>query len=55
MSHEKALQALRTGDFEKAARLLGPLVEQNQFRSDVLNHAYTLALTRKSTSGATDR
>jgi hypothetical protein len=44
MSHEEALAALRTGDFEKAASLLGPLVEQNRFGSDALNHAYTVAL-----------
>ena len=54
MSHEEALQAPRTGDFEKAARLLGPVVEQNQFRSDVLNHAYTLALHKTNSPALPD-
>jgi len=46
MSHEEALAALRKGDFQKAAGLLGPLVEQNRFGSDALNHAYTVALLK---------
>jgi len=50
MSNEEALQAMRTGDFEKAAGLLGPIVEENRFSSDILNHAYTLAL-HQSNSG----
>jgi len=44
MSHQEALEALRDEDFARAAGLLGPLVEQNRFSSDVLNQAYTLAL-----------
>ena len=44
MSQEDALQALRVGDFARAASLLGPMVEKNRSGSDVLNQAYTLAL-----------
>ncbi len=44
MSQQEALEALRAGNFEKAAGLLGSLVEKNRFGSDVLNHAYTVAL-----------
>jgi glycosyltransferase involved in cell wall biosynthesis len=41
---QKALDALRSGDFERAAARLKHLVEENRFASPVLNHAYTLAL-----------
>ena len=44
MSQQEALDALRAGDFEKAANLLVALVEDNQYSSDVLNHACTIAL-----------
>jgi hypothetical protein len=46
MSQEEALVALRARDFYKAAALLGTLVRENHFSSDVLNHAYTIALHR---------
>jgi glycosyltransferase involved in cell wall biosynthesis len=41
---QEALDALRSGDFESAAELLGQLVQENRYTSPVLNHAYTLAL-----------
>src|SRR2546426_1643812 len=41
---QKALDALRAGDFDRAATLLKSIVEANQYASLVHNHAYTLAL-----------
>lgn len=41
---QKALDALRSGDFETAAELLKQVVEKNSYASPVLNNAYTLAL-----------
>jgi glycosyltransferase involved in cell wall biosynthesis len=41
---QKALQALRSGDFDRAGTLLKHVVEEHQYASPVLNDAYTLAL-----------
>src|SRR5215471_11057687 len=41
---QKALEALRSSDFDRAATLLKRVVEENQYASAVLNNAYTLAL-----------
>ena len=54
MSQEEALDALRAGNFEKAAGLLGTLVEENRFSSDVLNHAYTVALHQTNSPALRD-
>jgi hypothetical protein len=54
-NEQKALDALRSGDFERAATLLKHLVEENHYASPVLNNAYTLALhktRRQSELGA---
>ena len=44
MKQEHALKALRQGDYETAAHLLEAVVQDNQYSSDVLNNAYTIAL-----------
>ena len=44
MKQEHALKALRQGDYETAAHLLETVVQDNQYSSDVLNNAYTIAL-----------
>ena len=41
---QKALDALRSGNFDRAATLLKHVVEENKYASPVLNNAYTLAL-----------
>ena len=41
---QKALEALRSGDFDRAGTLLKRIVEERQYASPVLNEAYTLAL-----------
>src|SRR5437773_164107 len=41
---QRALDALRAGDFDSAAALLKELVEENHYASAILNNAYTLAL-----------
>jgi predicted O-linked N-acetylglucosamine transferase (SPINDLY family) len=53
---QKALEALRSGDFETASSLLKRLVKENRYASPVLNNAYTIALYkagRQSELGAT--
>ena len=44
MDYEGAVSALESGDFQRAAEMLGRGAEDADFRSDVLNHLYTLAL-----------
>jgi hypothetical protein len=41
---QKALQALRSGDFDGAATLLKHVVEEHQYASPIHNDTYTLAL-----------
>src|SRR5689334_23497352 len=43
-NEQKALEALRSGDFDTASSLLKHLVEENRYASPVLNNAYTIAL-----------
>ena len=43
-NQQKALDALRSGDFDSASALLKPIVEENRYTSPVLNNAYTIAL-----------
>ena len=44
MNHQEALEALNNGDFKTAASLLEAAARQTGYTSDILNHAYTLAL-----------
>ena len=44
MKDKDALDALRQGDYETASDLLADVVRDNGYSSDVLNHAYTIAL-----------
>ena len=44
MKDKDALDALRQGDYETASHLLADVVRDNGYSSDVLNHAYTIAL-----------
>ena len=46
MSYEKAFEALKEGDFKAASALLEKAAEETGFESDLINHAYTLALYR---------
>ncbi len=51
MKQEDALLALRQGNFETAAHLLETVVRDNRYSSDVLNHAYTIALHSSGQTG----
>jgi hypothetical protein len=42
-NEQDALDALRAGDFDRAAALLKEIVKENRYASPVLNNAYTLA------------
>ncbi len=44
MKYEEALSALKNGDYERAARMFEPAAREADYRSDVINHLYTLAL-----------
>jgi hypothetical protein len=44
MKYEEALSALKNGDYERAARMFEPTAREADYRSDVINHLYTLAL-----------
>jgi len=46
MSYQEAFEALKSGDFQKAVPLLEQAARETGFTSDVINHAYTLALYR---------
>lgn len=46
MSYEDAFQALKNGDFVTAVPLLEKAARETGFTSDIINHAYTLALYR---------
>ena len=52
MSYEKAFEALKEGDFKAASTLLEKAAEETGYTSDIINHAYTLALYR---AGQKDR
>ncbi len=47
MSYEKAFEALKNGDFSTAVPLLERAAEETGYTSDVINHAYTIALYRR--------
>src|SRR5438309_5106973 len=44
VSYEDAFEALKNGDFSKAAPLLERAARETGYSSDIVNHAYTLAL-----------
>jgi hypothetical protein len=46
VSYEKAFEALKEGDFKAASVLLEKAAEETGYDSDLINHAYTLALYR---------
>ena len=46
MSYQEAFETLKNGDFQKAVPLLEKAARETGFTSDVINHAYTLALYR---------
>src|SRR5882672_1844011 len=46
MSYQEALDSLKDGDFQKAAQLLEKAAIETGYTSEVVNHAYTLALYR---------
>ena len=52
MSYEKAFEALKERDFRAASALLEKAAEETGYDSDLINHAYTLALYR---AGQKDR
>lgn len=44
MSYHEAFEALKNGDFKTAATLLEQAARETGYSSDIINHAYTLAL-----------
>ena len=44
MSYEQAFEALKNGDFSTAVVLLEKAARETNYTSDIINHAYTLAL-----------
>ena len=48
MSYEDGFEALNNGDFPTAAALLEKAANETGYTSDIINHAYTLALYRLS-------
>ncbi|HEU5238276.1 MAG TPA: hypothetical protein VFU37_14170, partial [Pyrinomonadaceae bacterium] len=46
VSYEAALDALKNGDFQTAVPLLEKAARETRLQSEVINHAYTLALSR---------
>ncbi len=48
MSYEDAFEALKNGDFVTAVPLLEKAARETGYTSDIINHAYTLALYRAS-------
>ena len=44
MDYEEAVLALQAGDYDRAVRLFAPAARDANYRSDVINHFYTLAL-----------
>ena len=44
MSYEEAFEALKNGEFHTAAPLLEKAARETGYSSDIINHAYTLAL-----------
>ena len=52
MNAQDALDALRNGDLKTASTLLEALVRENDYGSDTLNHAYTVALHQAGAQAA---
>jgi hypothetical protein len=46
MSYQEAFESLKDGDFQKAVLLLEKAARETGYTSEVVNHAYTLALYR---------
>src|SRR5262245_15150388 len=46
MGYEEGFEALNNGDYRKAVELLEKAAADTSFTSDMINHAYTLALFR---------
>ena len=46
MSYEDAFEALKNGDFPAAVPLLERAARETGYTSDIINHAYTIALYR---------
>jgi glycosyltransferase involved in cell wall biosynthesis len=46
VSYEEAFTAFKNGDFQTAVPLLKKAADETAFASDIINHAYTLALYR---------
>ena len=46
MHYEDAFEALKNGEFQTAVPLLEKAARETQYASDMINHAYTLALHR---------
>jgi hypothetical protein len=44
VNYQEAFEALKNGDFKTAASLLEPAARESGYTSDIINHAYTLAL-----------
>ena len=44
MNYQEAFEALKNGDFKTAASLLEAAARETGYTSDIINHAYTLAL-----------
>lgn len=44
MNYEEAFEALKSGDFQTACRLLEKAAEETGYASELINHSYTLAL-----------
>src|SRR5207237_5371297 len=44
MSYQEAFESLRSGDFHAAVPLLEKAARETGYNSDIINHAYTLAL-----------
>src|SRR5437016_11762007 len=46
VSYEEAFEALKNGDFPAAVPLLEKAARETGYTSDIINHAYTIALYR---------
>ena len=51
MDYEEAVLALQAGDYDRAVRLFAPAGRDANYRSDVINHFYTLALHHAGENG----
>jgi len=51
MDYEEAVLALQAGDYDRAVGLFAPAARDADYRSDVINHFYTLALHHAGEQG----